>query len=117
MATEVVKPHICNIPITKTCVTSGDMLLEEKKGWKVVLRGSLHKTGFLFLCMKEAEKLGITGQAKFLSDTVVQLKLYGTKDKIEAFLKWSETCLVTLKVSISYIEQITYKEYHFFEIL
>ncbi|MEH0158420.1 acylphosphatase [Limibacter armeniacum] len=96
------------------------MSQEQNQGWEVILQGSFCKSGILFLCMKEAEELNLTGQGYLLSDTMAQVKLYGNKKQLEEFLNWVKSGKLPkrlLNIQISYVGEITYEEYNYFEIL
>ncbi len=86
-------------------------------GLQVKLEGEFAQSGFLFLCMKQSEKLGITGEARFNTENEVQLLLYGGKEKLNEFLEWSKTCLHPQEVNILTVLSIGYRDKTHFKIL
>ncbi len=86
-------------------------------GWKVRLQGEFERSGFLFLCMKQGEKLGITGEAEFVSDNEVRLHLYGTEVKLNDFLEWSKKSLYPQEVETLEVCSIGYSDEQHFKIL
>ena len=62
--------------------------MEEKLLFKILVRGHVQGVGFRWSAAREAQKRGITGLVKNLSDGSVYLEAEGSLNQLQAFVEW-----------------------------
>jgi len=86
----------------------------ENTGCKIIVSGKVQCVGFRYFTCREAERLGITGYAKNLSNGDVEVVLYGNSAKISEMLQWLNSGPDTARVDNINASKIPYvREYGF----
>ena len=62
--------------------------MEEKLLYKIHVRGYVQGVGFRWSAAREAQKRGITGYVKNLSDGSVYIEAEGSLTQLKAFVEW-----------------------------
>lgn len=62
--------------------------MEEKLLFKILVRGHVQGVGFRWSAAREAQKRGITGLVKNLSDGSVYLEAEGSLNQLQPFVEW-----------------------------
>lgn len=79
---------------------------EEKLLYKIHVRGRVQGVGFRWSAVREANKNGITGFVKNMSDGTVYLEAEGYRKQLRAFAEWCKT-----GPGSGYVESVTADPY------
>ena len=84
--------------------------------YRLQLKGNFAQTGFGFMCMKKAFKLGVKGHLRYISASEVVMNLTGNKNQINDFYQW---CLQNTETSYGIITPLAVNNnnYNEFEII
>jgi len=83
----------------------------------IFVTGRVQGVFFRYSTQKEAEKIGVFGWVRNLSDGRVEILAEGDKDKLEELLEWSKKGPATAKVEKTEFEWLDYlEEFDSFEI-
>lgn len=62
--------------------------MSEKLLYKIEVHGRVQGVGYRYSALREAMILGITGYVKNMADGSVYIEAEGTKEQLDAFVKW-----------------------------
>ncbi|NMC40520.1 MAG: acylphosphatase [Bacteroidales bacterium] len=64
--------------------------LEEKKLYKITVKGRVQGVGFRYSTLREARRLGICGFVRNMPDGTVYIEAEASSDVLKEFVKWCE---------------------------
>lgn len=62
--------------------------MSEKLLYKIEVHGRVQGVGYRYSALREAMILGITGYVKNMADGSVYIEAEGTREQLDAFVKW-----------------------------
>lgn len=86
-----------------------------KKGMRCVVTGKVQGVFFRANTQEQAERLGITGWAKNLSDGSVEVLAYGEAEKLQDLFNWLKQGPPRARVDDITYEEILWQDYSSFD--
>lgn len=80
------------------------------------MHGTIRKTGFRFLAMQMAYKLGISGCVKYLYKDVLFIEAEGEEESIQRFIEWCRHGPEMSSIKKVKLQEIDLRGYNSFEI-
>lgn len=77
-------------------------------GYKVIISGSVQGVGFRYFTAVEANKLGVSGHARNLSDGNVEVIMFGKQPLLHKLLTWLEKGPKTSSVRDIFVTEMVY---------
>jgi acylphosphatase len=83
----------------------------------ISIYGKVQKTGFRFMSMQYAVKIGVTGFVRYTSECNLYMEVEGPSDKLEAFINWCRSGTIwsrASQITIEWGEVHGYKNYQIY---
>ncbi len=84
---------------------------------KILISGSVYKTGFRYYLKAKADLLGVTGLVFYEDDNSVGVIASGSKENINKFLRFCKAGYPLVQITKTEILELPYQEYYSFEVI